>query len=78
MKWRVTFARPYSLTLLAAVGAEVVEQRAANGDGEAQFSRGCLLVCEADGTASSLGGGGRSPMADVGLALCTQHFCLLA
>jgi hypothetical protein len=38
------------------------------GHRQAQFSLGCLLVSEADGNAGLMGAGGRSPMADVGLA----------
>jgi hypothetical protein len=61
--------------LLRALGAEVVKQRAAQGDREAQFSAGCLRVAEADGTAGEhLGAGGRSSKADVGLALRTAQF----
>ena len=45
------------------------------GEGEAQFSQGCLLVCQADGAAETpMGASGRSPIADVGLALCTAQF----
>jgi len=47
---------------------------AAKGEGEAQFSRGCLLMSEAGGGQGILGAGGRSPKADVGLALCTSQF----
>jgi hypothetical protein len=48
-----------------------VKQRAANGEGEAQFSQGCLLVNEADGHVGLLGASGRSPLADVGLEFST-------
>jgi hypothetical protein len=57
--------------LFEALGAEVVMQMAAKGDGEAQFSQGCVLVLRADGSVGTLGGSGRSPLADVGLALST-------
>jgi len=67
----VICSRPYSSALLEALGFEVVEQRAAKGDGEAQFSQGCLLVSRADGIEGLMGAGGRSPIADVGLALST-------
>ena len=65
--------------LFRALGAEVVKQRAAKGEGEAQFSQGFVLVNQADGDAGllgagDLGAGGRSPMADVGLALSTYTF----
>jgi hypothetical protein len=75
MTWRVIAAWPYSSVLFQALGAEVLQQRAAKGDGEAQFSQGCMLVSRADGTPGRpLGAGGSSPMADVGLALCTAQF----
>jgi hypothetical protein len=55
-----------------------VKQRAANGEGEAQFSQGCLLVSAADygnvGHMGLRGASGRSPMADVGLAVSTYVF----
>jgi len=52
-----------------------LKEMAAKGDGEAQFSQGCLLVSRADGVPGTpLGAGGRSPMADVGLALSTYVF----
>ena len=70
----MTSARPYSSALLAALGAEVVKQRAAKGEAEAQFSIGCLLVRRADGTGGLLGAGGRSPIADVGSGLSTHVF----
>jgi hypothetical protein len=61
--------------LFRGLGDEIVEQRAGAGDGEAQFSLGWSLVNEADGGAGTkLGEGGRSPKADVGLALCTAQF----
>jgi len=61
--------------MVDALGAEVVKQRAAKRDGEAQFSWRSLLVGRADkNEGGSLGEGGRSPMADVGLALCTAQF----
>jgi len=60
--------------LYAALGAEVLQQRAAKGEGEAQFSQGCLLVSEADGHVGMMGASGRSPLADVGLALSTYVF----
>jgi len=74
LTWRVISAWPDPLALVDALGAEVVKQRAAKGEGEAQFSQGCMLVFEADGDAGLLGAGGRSPKADVGLALCTPQF----
>ena len=61
--------------LIHALGAEVVKQKAAKGEGEAQFSQGCMLVSEADvGHAGLLGASGRSPTADVGLALSNNVF----
>ena len=72
MTWRAISAWPYPSALFEALGAEVVKQRAANGEGEAQFTQGCMLVSRADGgDGSPLGSSGRSPQADVGLELCT-------
>jgi hypothetical protein len=69
-------AWPDPSALVRSVGAEVVKQRAAKGEGEAQFSQGCRLVSRADadaraldGAADLLGASARSPTADVGLAL---------
>jgi len=73
-KQRVTPAWPYSSVLFEALGAAVVKQGAAKGDAEAQFSLGSHLVCKADGGVAPLGSSGRSPRADVGLALCTAQF----
>jgi hypothetical protein len=72
--WRVISAWPDPLALFEALGAAVVKQRAAAGEGEAQFSQGWLLVFAADGFAGLLGVGGRSPKADVGLAPSTYKF----
>jgi len=75
LTWRAISAWPDPSVLLDALGAEAVKQRAATGDGAAQFSLGILLVSEADGgEGTPLGGSGRSPKADVGLALCTAQF----
>ena len=51
-----------------------MKQRAAKGDGEAQFSQGYMLVSEADADGGPLGSSGRSPDADVGLPLCIAQF----
>ena len=67
LTWRAMSAWPESSVLYEALGVEVLKQRAANGEGEAQFSQGCFLVSRADGNAGSLGASGRSPLADVGL-----------
>ena len=74
MTWRALCAWPDPSALIRALGAEVVKQRAAKGEGEAQFSQGCMLVSRADGNAGLPGASGRSPMADVGLALPTYVF----
>ena len=74
MTWRAISAWPDPSALLDALGDEVVKQMAAKGEGEAQFSQGYLLVCEADGDAGSFGSGGRSPVAVVGLTLTTYMF----
>ena len=61
--------------LFNALGSKILRQRAAEGDGEAQFSLGYSLVGEADGAAGKpLGCSGRSPMADVGLVPRTAQF----
>ena len=66
--WTTQAADP--LLLLRALGAEVVKQRAGEGDMEAQWSRGYRLVSEAEGAVGTpLGTAGRSPKADVGCAL---------
>ena len=56
-----------------------MKRRAANGEGEAQFSHGCMLVCEADGGGGlrARGEGGRSPKAEVGLHLHRIVSCSL-
>jgi hypothetical protein len=74
MKWLVIPAWSYASLLHTALGFEAVKQRAAKGEGEAQFSQGCFLVSEADGHVGLMGAGGRSPKADVGLALSTCVF----
>ena len=58
-----------------ALGAEIAKHRSDAGDREAQWTLGYALVCEADvaAGATTLGAAGRSPSADVGLALCTAH-----
>ena len=58
----------------AVGGAEIVEQMAAAGDGEAQYSRGCELMSKAGGYTGYMGAAGRSPIADVGLVLATYSY----
>ena len=70
--WRAMFAWPDPSALFEALGVEVVRLRAAAGDRDAQWILGWQLVREADGDARPLGAAGRSPQADVGLALCTD------
>jgi len=72
--WTTQAADPF--VLFRSLGAEISRQRAAAGDREAQWSLGCQLVIEADGAAgaTALGAAGRSPMANVGLELCTARF----
>ena len=71
MTWRAISVWPDPSALFGARGVVVVRQRAAEGDREAQFSLGYALVCEADEDAGAtlVGASGRSPTADVGLAL---------
>jgi hypothetical protein len=59
--------------LFQTFGADVVEQRAAHGDGEAQWSRGYRLLSRA-GAAGTPMGLTRSTKADVGFALCIAQF----
>jgi TPR repeat protein len=73
LTWRAIHAGPDPSALFEALGAEAVKQRAAEGEGEAQFSQGCRLVCEGD-DGVSMGAGGRTPMADVGPILSTEVF----
>ena len=73
--WRAISALPDPSVLVGALGTEVVKQRAAKGEGEAQWSLGYLLVSQAaGGEGEPLGAAGRSPEAEVGLALCTAQF----
>ena len=50
-----------------------MKQRAAKGEGEAQFSQGRMLV-DAGGQIGTLGAGRRLRMVDVGLALFTYAY----
>jgi hypothetical protein len=68
MTWRATSAWPDPSALFEALGAEIVHQRAYTGEGEAQFSLGCLLVSRAEGDVALA--------SDVGLALSTYEFRL--
>ena len=71
-----TQASDYNL-LFRAFGAEIVEQMSSDGDRQAQFSLGCRIMAEAEGVAGTpLSTTGRSPKADVGLALRTAQFPL--
>jgi TPR repeat protein len=65
--WTTQARDPY--VLLRALDPQIVKQRAAAGDRDAQYSLGCVLVGEAGGVGVSLGAGGRSPKSDEGLAL---------
>jgi len=56
------------IALLESLGTEILKQKAAAGDRAAQYSRGCMLMAEAG--AYFAGAAGRSPQAQVGLALC--------
>ena len=58
--------------LFQSTGPEILKTRADRGDREAQYTLGYWLVSEAEGPAATrLGTAGRSPKADVGLALYT-------
>jgi hypothetical protein len=70
--------RPDPWALFEAVDIEVVKQRAVEGDREAQFSHGYLLVMAAGGPAGDdieeVGTVDRQPKLEVGLALGTARF----
>ena len=84
MTWRAICAWPDPSALFEALGTEVVKRKAGEGDREAQWSLGYRLVRDAaggrlvreaaGGAGMPLGAGGRSPKAEVGLALCTDSF----
>jgi len=63
LTWRAISAGPDPSALFRALGPEVVKQMVLKGEGEAQFSLGCVILKGVDG-----GPAGRSPKADVGLA----------
>ena len=69
--WDWTMQEKDPEVLFEALGDENVIQRARAGDREAQWSLGFRLVEEADGDGGLLGASGRSPTADVGLAIST-------
>jgi hypothetical protein len=75
LTWRAMSVWPDPSALFEALEPEVVKQKAARGEGAAQFSMGCLLLREAEAEAeawAAMGGTSRSRMADVGLALCSE------
>jgi hypothetical protein len=74
MTRRAIFAWPGPAALFQAIGAANVQRRAAEGDGEALWSLGYKLVCDAGEEGTNLGAAGRSPEMDVGLALSNTRF----
>ena len=60
--------------LLHALGVKILIQRAGAGDREAQWSLGYSLMKAGGVAGTPLGAADRTPMADVGLALCTNSF----
>ena len=66
--------RPDPSALFEALGDETVFRMVREGDREAQWSLGISFMSEAGVVGEPLGTGGRSPEADVGLALCTARF----
>jgi hypothetical protein len=65
------------MLLAHALGAEALQQKAAEGHREVHWSLGFLLVIEAEGAPGArMGTAGRSPKADVGFARCTAQFPL--
>ena len=70
MTWRAVSAWPDPSALIRALGAEVVKQKADEGDMAAQYSQGFRLlgdVAGGDGAGLS-GAAGRSAKAEVGFA----------
>jgi TPR repeat protein len=55
--------------LFDALGPQMVKQRAAAGDREAQYSLGYALVAGVGGAGVPMGGGDRSPQSDEGVAI---------
>jgi hypothetical protein len=70
--WRSQAENPN--VLRRALGVETLRQRAGQGDREAEWSMGYHLVATAGGVGAPLGSAGRSPKADVGLALAPHSF----
>ena len=48
MTWRSISAWPDPSALVDALGVDVVKQRAVKGEGEAQFTMGCVVVRRSD------------------------------
>ena len=73
MTWRSMSTWPAPWVLFRALGAEIVKQKADEGDRAAQYTHGCRLIREVAGAdgASLSGAAGRSPQVEVGLA----HIC---
>jgi TPR repeat protein len=65
--WTTQAKDPY--VWLRALDPQMVKQRAAAGDRDAQYSLGYQLVSDAGGDGVPLGGGGRSRESDEGVAL---------
>jgi TPR repeat protein len=57
------------VALLRALDPQMLKQRAAAGDRDAQYSLGYMLVSAAEDVDVPLGAGGRSPQSDEGMAL---------
>ena len=77
MTGRAITAWPYSSAMFQARGSEVVKRMAGEGDREAQWGQGVLLMnaaCAACGGAGLLGAAATSPQAQVGLVPCTDTF----
>jgi len=75
--WTTQASDPF--VLFRTAGANIVKQRAGAGDREAQWSLGYHLMWEVEGFAfntrpRTLGAAGRSPKADVGLAVCNTQY----
>jgi len=77
MTWRAMSAWPDPSALFEALGPAIVIRRAGEGDRHAQYCLGVWLTNEATvaaGTGTPMGAGGRSPKAEVGLALRTTQY----
>ena len=69
MTWRAVSDRPAPPALVHALGAQVVKQKADEGDRAAQYGQGWRLINE-ERVAGAGGAGRSSAKVEVGMALC--------